>query len=71
MQAKRNRGAGCFANGRICRFEQASGSSDMKDLFSEIAATSWRDWLEAATQFVGVAVIIVCIMVIAVGFAPN
>ncbi len=43
----------------------------MKEIFAEIAATSWREWLAVAFEFVGVAVIVATITLIAIGFAPN
>jgi len=42
----------------------------MREILSEIAATSWRDWLAAAFQLTGMVIIVVSIALIAIGFAP-
>ena len=42
----------------------------MKDLFAEIAATSWREWLATLSEFIAMLFIVAGIAVIAVAFAP-
>lgn len=43
----------------------------IRALLSEIAATSWRDWLAVLAEFAGVCVIVASIALIAIGFAPD
>ena len=42
----------------------------MKDLFAEIAATSWRDWMATLGEFIGMLIIVSAIVLLAIGFAP-
>lgn len=42
----------------------------MKEIFAEIAATSWRDWLATMAELVGMLIIVSAIGLLAVGFAP-
>lgn len=43
----------------------------IRALLSEIAATSWRDWLAVLAEFAGMAVIVASIALICIGFAPD
>lgn len=43
----------------------------MKSALSEIAATSWREWLSLIAEFVAVAVIVCSIGLFAIGFSPD
>ena len=43
----------------------------IRAILSEIAATSWRDWLAVLAEFAGVCVIVASIALICVGLAPD
>ena len=43
----------------------------IRAILSEIAATSWRDWLTVLAEFAGMVVIVASIALIAIGFAPD
>lgn len=43
----------------------------IRAILSEIAATSWREWLAVLAEFVGVCVIVASIALICIGFAPE
>jgi hypothetical protein len=43
----------------------------IRDLISEIAATTWREWLADLGQLVGVVVIVSAIALICFGLAPD
>jgi hypothetical protein len=43
----------------------------IRPLLSEIAETTWRDWLAVLAEFAGVCVIVASIALIAIGFSPE
>lgn len=43
----------------------------IRALLSEIAETTWRDWLAVLAEFAGVCFIVASVALIAIGFAPE
>lgn len=43
----------------------------IRAILSEIAATSWRDWLATIAELAGAVVIVAAVGLLAVGFAPD